>query len=111
MYGKYADGAVEIARSAAAGQSANGTATEATGTDLTGRVSPDDDGALTMTLSGAAACRTSGAAKAIPGFDVMDYGQEDDVFGSSSADARHWDKTVMKVFQEHSDTLAALFNR
>ena len=97
MYGKYADGAVEIARSAAAGQSANGTATEATGTDLTGRVSPDDDGALTMTLAG--------AAKAIPGFDVMDCGQEDDVFGSSSADARHWDKTVMKVFQEHSDTL------
>ncbi len=111
MYGKYVDGAVEITRTAATGQSANGTATEATGTDLTAWVSLDDDGTLTMTLSGAAAYRTSGAAKAIPGFDVMDYGQEDYVFGSSSADARHWDKYVLKMFREHVDTLAALFNK
>ena len=111
MYGKYVDGAVEITKAAATGQSSNGTATEATGTDLTGWVSFDDDGTLTMTLSGAAAYRTSGAAKAIPGFDVMDYGQEDYVFGSSTADARHWDKYVLKVFQEHADTLSALFNK
>ena len=111
MYGKYVDGAVEITKAAATGQSSNGTATEATGTDLTGWVSFDDDGTLTMTLSGAAAYRTSGAAKAIPGFDVMDYGQEDYVFGSSTADARHWDKYVLTVFQEHADTLSALFNK
>ena len=111
MYGKYVDGAVEITKAAATGQSSNGTETEATGTDLTGWVSFDDDGTLTMTLSGAAAYRTSGAAKAIPGFDVMDYGQEDYVFGSSTADARHWDKYVLKVFQEHADTLSALFNK
>lgn len=111
MYGKYVDGAVEITKAAATGQSSNGTATEATGTDLTGWVSFDDDGTLTMTLSGAAAYRTSGAAKAIPGFDVMDYGQEDYVFGSSTADARHWDKYVLKVFQEHAETLASLFNK
>ena len=111
MYGKYVDGAVEITKAAAAGQSSNGAATEASGTDLTGWVSLEDDGVLTMTLSGAAAYRTSGAAKAIPGFDVMDYGQEDYVFGSSTADARHWDKYVLKVFQEHADTLSALFNR
>lgn len=111
MYGKYVDGAVEITKAAATGQSSNGTATEATGTDLTGWVSFDDDGALTMTLSGAAAYRTSGAAKAIPGFDVMDYGQEDYVFGSSTADARHWDKYVLKVFREHAETLASLFNK
>ena len=111
MYGKYVDGAVEITKAAATGQSSNGTATEATGTNLTGWVSFDDDGTLTMTLSGAAAYRTSGAAKAIPGFDVMDYGQEDYVFGSSTADARHWDKYVLKVFQEHAETLASLFNK
>ena len=111
MYGEYVDGALEITKAAAAGQASNGTATEATGTDLTGWVSLDDDGTLTMTLSGAAAYRTSGAAKAIPGFDVMDYGQEDYVFGSTDADARHWDKYVLKVFQEHTDTLAALFNK
>ena len=64
-----------------------------------------------MTLSGAAAYRTSGAGKATPGFDVMDYGQEDYVFGSSDADARHWDRIVLKVFREHADTLAPLFNR
>lgn len=91
--------------------STNGTATEATGTDLTGWVNFNDDGTLTMTLSGAAAYRTSGAAKAIPGFDVMDYGQEDYVFGSSTTDARHWDKYVLKIFQEHADTLSALFNK
>ena len=111
MYGKYVDGAVEITKAAATGQSSNGTATEATGTDLTGWVSFDDDGTLTMTLSGVAAYRTSGAAKAIPGFDVMDYGQEDYVFGSSTADARHWDKYVLKVFQEHAETLDSLFNK
>ena len=111
MYGKYVDGAVEITKAAATGQSSNGTETEATGTDLTGWVSFDDDGTLTMTLSGAAAYRTSGAAKAIPGFDVMDYGQEDYVFGSSTADARHWDKYVLKVFREHAETLASLFNK
>ncbi len=43
-------------------------------------------------------------------FYVMDYGQEDYVFGSSTADARHWDTYVLKVFEEHADTLAELFN-
>ncbi len=111
MYGKYVDGAQEIAKAAASGQTANGTATEATGTDLTGWVSIGDDGELEMTLSGAAAYRTSGAAKAIPGFDVMDYGQEDYVFGSSTSDARHWDKYVLKAFREYADVLSPLFNK
>ena len=63
-----------------------------------------------MTLAGAAAYRTSGAAKAMPGFDVMDYGQADYVFGSDTADARHWDKYVLKVFEEHAEELSSLFN-
>ena len=57
-----------------------------------------------------AAYRTAGASKAIPGFDVMDYGQEDYEFGSESADARHWNKYVLKVLEENQDTLKALFN-
>ena len=88
MYGKYVDGAVQVSK-AAAGQTANGTAAEAAGTDLTSWLSCNSTSCITMTLAGAANCRTSGASKAIPGFDVMDYGQEDYVFGSSAADARH----------------------
>ena len=110
MYGKYVDGAVQVNKAAATGQTANGTATEATGTDLSSWVSYDNTNGVTMTLAGAANYRTSGASKAIPGFDVMDYGQEDYVFGSSVADARHWDRNVLNVFETHQDVLADLFN-
>jgi len=110
MYGEYVDGAVKITKAAASGQTTNGDGTEPTGTDLSGWVSYDSTSGVGMTLAGAAAYRTSGAAKAMPGFDVMDYGQEDYVFGSSTADARHWDTYVLKVFEEHADTLAELFN-
>ncbi|MBQ7994375.1 MAG: hypothetical protein IJ252_15260 [Solobacterium sp.] len=110
MYGKYVDGAVQISKSASSGQTANGTATEATGTDLSGWVSYDSTDGVSMTLAGAANYRTSGASKAIPGFDVMDYGQEDYVFGSQTADARHWSKYVLKVFEENKDILSSLFN-
>ena len=111
MYGKYVDGAVQVSKAAATGQTANGTATEATGTDLSSWVSCDSTNGITMTLAGAANYRTSGASKAIPGFDVMDYGQEDYVFGSSTADARHWNKYVLKVFENNKDTLSSLFNK
>ena len=110
MYGEYVDGAVKITKAAASGQTSNGDGTEPSGTDLSGWVSYDSTNGVGMTLAGAAAYRTSGAAKAMPGFDVMDYGQEDYVFGSSTADARHWDTYVLKVFEEHTDTLSELFN-
>jgi len=110
MYGEYVDGAVKITKAAASGQTTNGDDTEPSGTDLSAWVSYDSTSGVGMTLAGAAAYRTSGAAKAMPGFDVMDYGQEDYVFGSSTADARHWDTYVLKVFEEHADTLAELFN-
>ena len=110
MYGEYVDGAVRITKAAASGQKSNGDGTEPSGTDLSSWVSYDSTNGVGMTLAGAAAYRTSGAAKAMPGFDVMDYGQEDYVFGSSIADARHWDAYVLKVFKEHLDTLAELFN-
>lgn len=109
MYGKYVDGAVDVEKAAASTQTANGDATEATGTDISDWVSYDD-GKVSFSLADAASYRTAGAAKSIPGFDVMDYGQEDYVFGSSTADARHWDKYVLKVMEENSETLAELFN-
>ena len=111
MYGEYVEGAVKITKAAASGQTSNGDGTEPAGIDLSDWVSYDSTSGVGMTLAGVAAYRTSGAAKAMPGFDVMDYGQEDYVFGSSSADARHWDTYVLKVLQEHEDTLEALFNK
>lgn len=109
MYGKYVDGAVDIEKEAAKAQTENGDAEEAAGTDISDWVSYDDGG-VSFTLSDAASYRTAGAAKSIPGFDVMDYGQEDCVFGSSAQDARHWDKYVLEVMEKNADTLKELFN-
>ena len=61
-------------------------------------------------LADAASYRVDGASKAIPGFDVMDYGQEDYVFGSTEKDARHWDKYVLTSFEENYSELESLFN-
>ena len=110
MYGKYVDGAVEITKAVPTGQTTNGTETEATGTDISSWVSYDSTDGATFSLADAAAYRTAGASKAIPGFDVMDYGQEDYVFGSSTADARHWDRHVLDVFEANQDALSELFN-
>ena len=109
MYGKYVDGAVDMEKVAASKQAANGDATEATGTDISDWVSYDD-GEVSFSLADAASYRTAGAAKSTPGFDVIDYGQEDYVFGDSAEDARHWDKYVLKVMEENSETLEELFN-
>lgn len=109
MYGKYADGAVTVEKPAATQQSSNGTATEATGTDISGWVSCDGS-TVSFSLADAVTYRTAGASKATPGFDVMDYGQEDYVFGSAEADARHWDGHVLEVFRTYADVLSPLFN-
>ncbi len=106
MYSKHVNGATVTNTSSV--QTANGTADSSTGTDISGWVSYEDG--AQFSLADAAAYRTSGASKAIPGFDVMDYGQEDYVFGSSSQDARHWDKHVLEVFEENEETLSGLFN-
>ena len=110
MYGKYVEDAVSITKAAAEGQTENGTSTESTGTDLSGWVSYDSTDGASFSLADIAAYRTAGAAKAIPGFDVMDYGQEDYVFGSTTADARHWDRHVLDVFEAHQDELEELFD-
>ena len=109
MYGKYGDGAAEVTKAAAQKQTENGTATEATGTDISSLVSYQN-GEVYFSLASAASYRTKGASKAIPGFDVIDYGQETYEFGSESQDARHFDKYVLKVLQEDESTLSTLFN-
>lgn len=109
MYGKYVEGAAEVTKAAAQSQIENGTAMEATGTDISSWASYQD-GQVNFTLEDAVSYRTKGANKAIPGFDVMDYGQETYEFGSATQDARHFDKYVLNVLQEEGETLEALFN-
>lgn len=110
MYGKYVDGAAEVTKAEAQPQTENGTATEATGTDISSWASYEE-GQASFTLADAASYRTKGANKAIPGFDVMDYGQETYEFGSKTQDARHFDKYVLKVLQEEEESLKELFNQ
>lgn len=110
MVSQYVDGAVSVTKPEAETQTANGSATEATGTDLSSWVSYDAEGNISFSLADAAAYRTSGASKATPGFDVIDYGQEDYEFGDWDSDARHWDRYVLKVLQENEAELSSLFN-
>ena len=109
MYGKYVDGAAEVTKKEAQPQIENGTATETTGTDISSWASYED-GKASFTLADTVSYRTKGANKAIPGFDVMDYGQETYEFGSKTQDARHFDKYVLKVLQEEEESLKELFN-
>lgn len=109
MYGKYVDGAKKISKAKPTGQKTNGTETKASGTDISSWVSYSKKNGATFSLAAATAYRTSGASKAIPGFDVIDYGQEDYVFGSSKSDARHWDKYVLDVLENNKNTLSKLF--
>jgi len=110
MYGAHVDGAAEVTKAQPVGQTVNGDAESATGTDLSGWVDVDEYGNVSFTLSDAMAYRTSGASKAVPGFDVIDYGQEDYVFGDDDTDARHWSAWVLKALEENRETLEPLFN-
>lgn len=110
MFGKHVEGAVAVTKPAAEAQTTNGDATEATGTDLSSWVEYSDTSDVYFTLASAAAYRTAGASKACPGFDVIDYGQEDYVFGTSTQDARHWDEHLVTIFENNADELSALFN-
>ncbi len=109
MYAEYAGGvAVEAAEAEA--QTSNGISTSSSGTDLSTWVDYSDITNVSFSLADAVSYRTAGASKAMPGFDVIDYGQEDYVFGSSTQDARHWNSILLEIFKEHADTLSALFN-
>ncbi|MGE5628731.1 MAG: hypothetical protein ACM3X7_11595 [Solirubrobacterales bacterium] len=111
MYGKYVKGAAAITKSAATKQTKNGTATASTGKNISSWVKYDDTSKVSFSLASAAAYRTAGASKATPGFDVMDYGQEDYVFGSKKADASHWNTYLFDIFEKYSDVLKPLFNK
>ncbi|MDD6023698.1 MAG: hypothetical protein PUC06_05590 [Oscillospiraceae bacterium] len=111
MYGKYVDGAVKVEKPEPKPQTTNGTDTEASGTDISSWVQLDGEGKVSFTLADAAAYRVAGAAKAVPGFDVIDYGQEDYVFGSLTKDARHWNSILLDIFEKYADVLSPLFNQ
>lgn len=110
MYGEYVSGAAEVTKEEAAAQTENGTSAEAEGTDISSWVNADDITDVSFTLADAATYRGNGASKAIPGFDVIDYGQEDYVFGDAEADARHWNKYLLEIFEEYENVLEPLFN-
>ena len=110
MYGEYVAGSVSISKPEAEGQTENGTAEEATGKDISGWINCEDTSAVAFTLKDIAAYRTAGASKATPGFDVIDYGQEDYVFGNTEKDARHWNTYLLEIFEKHADVLEPLFN-
>ncbi|KFI49607.1 hypothetical protein [Bifidobacterium biavatii] len=116
MVGKYDKSAKTITKAKAEAVTENGDATEATGTDISSWVTAKKSSKTTsglsvsFTLAAAAAYRAKGASKAVPGFDVIDYGQEDYEFGNATQDARHWDKYVLAVLQKHEDELSSLFN-
>ena len=71
----------------------------------------DSEGNVSFSLADGMAYRTKGASKAVPGFDVIDYGQEDYVFGDSDTDARHWSEWVLKALQDNQEKLESLFNQ
>ena len=109
MVGVHEDG-IAIADPKPTPQTENGTAVEATGTDISDWIDSADLSNVRFTLADAASYRTAGASKAIPGFDVIDYGQEDYVFGSAEKDARHWNAALLETFEKHADVLEPLFN-
>ena len=101
----------EVTKSDSDVQTENGTADAASGTDISGWVSVDEAGNVSFTLQDIAAYRTAAASKATPGFDVIDYGQEDYVFGDADTDARHWSEWVYKALSENREILEPLFNQ
>ncbi len=109
MYGEYVSG-ITTEKAEAETQTTNGTSESASGTDLSSWVTLNDDGTVTFSLADAVAYRTNGASKAMPGFDVIDYGQEDYVFGNTEQDARHWDTYLLEILEEYRDVLEPLFN-
>lgn len=110
MYGKYVTEAKTIEKENATTQTTNGTATSATGTDISDWINYSDIENVSFTLADISKYRVKGASKAVPGFDVIDYGQEDYVFGNTRQDARHWNKFVLEAFEENYSELETLFN-
>ena len=107
MYAKHVEGAVPVEKPAAQPQTENGDAEEPTGKVLDWV--DYENGKVSVDLADFAAYRTAGAMKATPGFDVIDYGQEDYVFGDAEKDARHWSIYVLEAMRDHAAELAPHF--
>ena len=110
MYGKHVSG-VETVKPTAA-QAADGTDAEPTGKDLSSWVDTSSITSVDFSLADVLAYRNSGATKAVPGFDVIDHGQENYVFGNEAEDARHWNVFLNEIFQNeaYASVLRELFN-
>ena len=111
MYGKHVSGVAAIKPDVV--QAANGTAAEPTGMDLSSWVNAEDMSDVRFSLADILAYRNSGATKAVPGFDVIDHGQENYVFGNASEDARHWNVFLNDIFQNeaYASMPRELFNK
>ncbi|MGN1001901.1 MAG: S-layer homology domain-containing protein [Oscillospiraceae bacterium] len=97
--------------STCAKQTVNGSAPEATGTDLNALYGfTVEDGKVVMGLAGTVSYRNTGASKSVPGFDQEALGQECYVFGSETVDSRHFNKFIAQVLAEHYDELQPLYN-
>ena len=107
MYAEHVEGAQNVTKPAAEPQTENGDEEEANGKVLDWVVY--EDGKVSVDLADFADYRTAGAMKATPGFDVIDYGQEDYVFGNAEKDARHWSIYVLQAMQDHAEELAPHF--
>ena len=107
MYGEHVEGAKPVTKAPAQPQTENGDEEEPNGTALDWVIY--EDGKVSVELEDFASYRTAGAMKATPGFDVIDYGQEDYVFGNAEKDARHWSIYVLEAMREHAEELAPHF--
>ena len=107
MYAEHVEGAQPVEKAAAEPQTVNGSAEETNGTELDWAVY--ENGTVSVELEDFAAYRTAGAMKATPGFDVIDYGQEDYVFGDAEKDARHWSIYVLEAMRDYAEELAPHF--
>lgn len=107
MYAEHVEGALPVEKPAAEPQTVNGDKEEPNGKVLDWVTY--EDGVVSVELEDFAAYRTAGAMKATPGFDVIDYGQEDYVFGNAEKDARHWSIYVLEAMRDHAEELAPHF--
>lgn len=111
MYAKHVTGSVSVKKAASTKQTKNGTATAMSGTDISSFVRSSDIKNVKVSLADAISYRLKGASKAMPGFDVIDYGQEDYVFGNTKKDARHWNIYLVEIFEKYASVLSPLFNK
>ncbi|MFV0440453.1 MAG: hypothetical protein ACK5LV_04085 [Lachnospirales bacterium] len=81
-----------------------------TGTDISSWVTLDELLNPSFSFDNLMEYRTSKTSKAVPGFDVIDYGQEDYVFSNEDVNARHRNTYLLKIYEEYRDVLEPLFN-